>query len=204
MTALDISSVTERYTQLNADFEAYVAKAGKELRAEIRKTLDEVLKLFFEANPHVASISWRQYTPYFNDGDACQFSVGDPILTLRSDYSRDPDYDYGEEEEDGEDDWGDWDEDDDGEFRDESSLLSDHAFYSSGRYKDPKKVAEIEARLALVGGDEAFAKIKADFDVVSKFVSSIDEDHLEEMIGDHVLVRCSRDGIEVFEYTDHD
>lgn len=200
MTALDISSVTDRYAKLNADFEAYVEKAGKELREEIRKTLDEVLKLFFAANPHVASISWRQYTPYFNDGDACEFSVGDPILTLRSDYSPDPDY----SDEDGEGE-GDWDEEDvDGEFRDESSLLSDRAFYSKGGYKDPKKVAEIDSRLALVGGDEAFAKIKGDFDVVSSFISSIDEDHLEEMFDDHVLVRCNRDGIEVFEYTDHD
>lgn len=65
------------------------------------------------------------------------------------------------------------------------------------------KVAEIDSRLALVGGDEAFAKIKADFDIVSSFICSINEDHLEEMFNDHVRVRCNRDGIEVFEYTDH-
>jgi hypothetical protein len=201
MTALDISSVTERYSKLNADFEAYVAKAGKELRDEIRKTLDEVLKLFFDANPHVASVSWRQYTPYFNDGDACTFSVGDPILTLRDASSADSDA-GNDEDENGE---GDEDEDeDDGEYRDDSSLLSDRAFYSKGGYKSPKKVDEIDARLALVGGADAFAKIKADFDVVSRFVSSIDDDHLEEMFDDHVLVRCDRAGIEVFEYTDHD
>lgn len=203
MTALDISSVTERYSKLNADFEAYVEKAGKELRDEIRKTLDEVLKLFFDANPHVASISWRQYTPYFNDGDACEFSVGDPVLTLRDAPSGDSSAEEDEEDQDGDD----WDEDEDeeeGEFRDDSSLLSTRAFYSKGGYKNPRKVEEIDARLALVGGDEAFAKIKADFDVVAGFVSSIDEDHLEEMFDDHVLVRCNRDGIAVFEYLDHD
>jgi hypothetical protein len=201
MTALDISSVTERYSKLNADFEAYVAKAGKELRDEIRKTLDEVLKLFFDANPYVASISWRQYTPYFNDGDSCEFSVGDPILTLRDDSSADADA-GNDEDEDGEENWD--EDDDDGEYRDDSSLLSNRAFYSKGGYKNPKKVAEIDARLALVGGADAFAKIKADFDVVARFVSSIDDDHLEEMFDDHVLVRCSRNGLEVFEYTDHD
>lgn len=32
----------------------------------------------FEKVPEVQSIRWQQYTPYFNDGDACEFSVNDP------------------------------------------------------------------------------------------------------------------------------
>jgi hypothetical protein len=28
----------------------------------------------------VASVSWKQFTPYFNDGDPCEFSVHDPSV----------------------------------------------------------------------------------------------------------------------------
>lgn len=30
---------------------------------------------FFGAHPEASAVRWRQYTPYFNDGDACEFSV---------------------------------------------------------------------------------------------------------------------------------
>lgn len=30
---------------------------------------------FFEKYPLITELSWRQYTPYFNDGEACVFSV---------------------------------------------------------------------------------------------------------------------------------
>lgn len=35
---------------------------------------------FFAAYPEVTSIRWHQFTPYFNDGDACIFGVGEPYL----------------------------------------------------------------------------------------------------------------------------
>ncbi len=30
----------------------------------------------------VDSIRWSQYTPYFNDGDPCYFSVGEPLISF--------------------------------------------------------------------------------------------------------------------------
>lgn len=33
---------------------------------------------FFEKNPAIQSIVWTQYTPYFNDGDTCEFAVHEP------------------------------------------------------------------------------------------------------------------------------
>lgn len=32
---------------------------------------------FMETNPEIKALRWNQYTPYFNDGDACVFSLGD-------------------------------------------------------------------------------------------------------------------------------
>ncbi len=50
-----------------------------ELQAEMKNTVqtyfNEETKKFFEANPEVESFGWKQYTPYFNDGDTCEFGV---------------------------------------------------------------------------------------------------------------------------------
>lgn len=34
--------------------------------------------------PGVHSVRWRQYTPYFNDGDACEFGIGEAYVRLAS------------------------------------------------------------------------------------------------------------------------
>lgn len=59
---------------------------------ELKKKLDEarqtsgkemVLKAFtaaFEAAPDLLAIRWRQYTPYFNDGNPCYFRTGEPYF----------------------------------------------------------------------------------------------------------------------------
>lgn len=39
--------------------------------------LDELLAL-----PHVEAVRWEQYTPYFNDGDACVFNVCEATVRL--------------------------------------------------------------------------------------------------------------------------
>lgn len=49
--------------------------------AKAKKVIEDVERLekdfaaFFAACPEVESLSWTQYTPHFNDGDACVFSV---------------------------------------------------------------------------------------------------------------------------------
>lgn len=61
---------------------AEIAKARKE-KAAIEKTLKKkVSQLFqqqakelFDNHSGLESFKWRQYTPYFNDGDECKFDV---------------------------------------------------------------------------------------------------------------------------------
>lgn len=46
--------------------------------------------------PEVAGVRWRQYTPYFNDGEPCQFGVGDIYVRIGTDEDcEDGDYDDG-------------------------------------------------------------------------------------------------------------
>ncbi len=57
-----------------------IVKMNEEL-AEVRKTYQEKLQTifkqtfveYFENNPEVNAVGWRQYTPYFNDGEPCEF-----------------------------------------------------------------------------------------------------------------------------------
>lgn len=45
----------------------------------------EYVKEFFEKNPGINVIKWAQYTPYFNDGEACEFRVNDPTFSNATD-----------------------------------------------------------------------------------------------------------------------
>lgn len=55
--------------------------------------LDRVLAL-----EEVAKVRWNQYTPYFNDGDACVFSIHSPevLLTVEANLDEDDDDYYDE------------------------------------------------------------------------------------------------------------
>lgn len=51
------------------------AKAQYELKA--REAFGHVFKDFLAKHPAVKAIYWTQYTPYFNDGDECMFSINE-------------------------------------------------------------------------------------------------------------------------------
>ena len=64
------------------------------LRAEAKEAasnaLHETTKHYFEKyGDTVEQIFWNQYTPWFSDGDTCEFSVGDIHIVLLSDESED-------------------------------------------------------------------------------------------------------------------
>jgi len=50
-------------------------KMQEQFRKDGRALFKEVCASLFEANPKLESFGWQQYTPYFNDGDPCVFSV---------------------------------------------------------------------------------------------------------------------------------
>lgn len=95
------------FDELKALKDAYDTK----LAEEGEDALKEVFKELFDKHPRLESVTWVQYTPYFNDGDPCYFSVHDfdasisePEETEESDEDEDEededlyddDYTYGE------------------------------------------------------------------------------------------------------------
>lgn len=71
-------------SDLQSAFDKLIAEQ-RELQAKFQKTAQalfkETTKEFFDKNPNVTAIVWTQYTPYFNDGDTCVFSVNEPTFT---------------------------------------------------------------------------------------------------------------------------
>jgi len=90
---------------LNAEFlkieRDYREKCGNLIKGELVK----IFKPIFESIPELETISWTQYTPYFNDGDDCIFTIHSdiPYLNGRDDYG---DYIYSENDLESEDDLG--------------------------------------------------------------------------------------------------
>src|SRR4051812_44393113 len=59
------------YKDTVAKIKALRAQALEEAKA----CFGEESKRLFEKHPKLENFNWRQYTPYFNDGDPCEFSV---------------------------------------------------------------------------------------------------------------------------------
>lgn len=69
MTDIDVQAIIAELKQQKVDAE--------KLRAENVKNLTGMLKTLMVSTPEVEAIRWQQYTPYFNDGDECVFSIQD-------------------------------------------------------------------------------------------------------------------------------
>lgn len=65
----------EQLERLRQEYQTKLVLGGK-------KIILDSFKPIFEEYPNLISFSWDQYTPYFNDGEVCEFSayVDYPIL----------------------------------------------------------------------------------------------------------------------------
>ncbi len=61
---MDYKQVKEQMTMLK-----------EQAKKQAEEFFNQGAKNLFSENPDLESFSWHQYTPYFNDGDPCVFSV---------------------------------------------------------------------------------------------------------------------------------
>lgn len=69
----------------------------EELVASGKEALKQEFKKTFDAHPELLAIKWRQYTPYFNDGEPCTFRVGEFEMKLATTPEDGSESDYEEE-----------------------------------------------------------------------------------------------------------
>ena len=68
--------ILNRFVKLKQD---YLAMCQTEGRVMVAQALDN----FFKAFPNLVSAQWHQFTPGFNDGEPCTFSVGTVTVTFK-------------------------------------------------------------------------------------------------------------------------
>lgn len=54
------------------------------LMTEFKEKIEGIFSDFFRCTPEIKEICWTQYTPYFNDGDECIFSVHDIVFIAKT------------------------------------------------------------------------------------------------------------------------
>ncbi|ANF51743.1 hypothetical protein A0O34_15060 [Chryseobacterium glaciei] len=79
MTVLD--SIKEKLAALEAQ--------KQETLKDLQKDFPLIFKPLFEKSEKIQSVGWRQYTPYFNDGDECTFSANTDDLIINGEDSGD-------------------------------------------------------------------------------------------------------------------
>jgi len=139
----------------------------------------EITKEFFEKNPGITGVVWTQYTPYFNDGEPCEFSVGEPTFTnAPADELSDIR-------------WGEYEGETEGVWSTENIS---YVMEADREYYQDTKNAILAAGGVDVESCVLFAKAVG---------SSEMEDVMQAMFGDHVKVIATRDGFDIDEYS-HD
>lgn len=188
-----MSNKFDEIMTLRAELEAKLQEFGQE-------AFTEGFAPFFAANPHVDGVIWTQYTPYFNDGDACEFGVNDPavILSLAVARAVRPDRDWSEYSTTPR----------SGNMADEltpdqlraladakesgvDSLPEDESFdYDNPRRFDSWDLRSTEYTFERMGFDKVWGRIP--------------EEVFKSVFGDHVEVLIRRDGTVIVEEYEHD
>jgi hypothetical protein len=61
------------------EIQAELDRLKKEYSKTASEVLEEGFKDIFAKYPEVETISWEQYTPFFNDGDVCEFGINSDV-----------------------------------------------------------------------------------------------------------------------------
>ena len=76
-----------KLTGMTKTVEELNTKIREAAREELKPALAEACEIFKTEIPELEAITWNQYTPYFNDGEACEFSVGNMHAVTEEDSS---------------------------------------------------------------------------------------------------------------------
>ena len=174
---------TKTIENLNNQITELRAKVAEESKAAFNKTL----KKFFEETPEIKIVQWAQYTPYFNDGDACKFSVGElNFFKDKEDMNEcEEPYEYNYY-------WP----------------PSDHSFKAAKNpnnryYESCKKEIDNWNNLIETIGHERIDQINKNCNSLKKMFRMIGDENFLVMFGDHVEITATADGFSVDEYS-HD
>lgn len=151
----------------------------KEMEDSGKAEFLEWFKDYFKKYPFITEVRWEQYTPYFNDGDACEFSVRDPNIRVSTitaprleELGLSRAWDHEEDDEEGTD-------------EEPGTVLLETGYFQHKDVKDNESDKLIQAAV-----NELAELFKA-------------EDLFQLAFGDHVVVAVTKEEITIDDY-DHD
>jgi hypothetical protein len=156
----------------------------------VQKTQDELAPILLAvlADPIIVAVGWYQYTPYFNDGDACEFSAAAPHFVCVGDNGSVQEY---------EDDPYEWEENRSVDYG-KHPILGGREFTWEGTWQDGNRT---RVAGAYEGEHEAsYNRARALSDAIE---GGAFNDVLLAAFGDHAKISVNRDGITVDSY-EHD
>lgn len=171
---IDMSALEKQMQEVNSKFEEF----RKITQETSKKVFHSAVTAFFKAYPEVHVIRWHQYTPYFNDGDSCEFSVGVPSFYSKEDFEG-----------------GEFDGYEDNSWQ----KPSDYEYQRKDVYGDNiERYERLEKELG-----PRLGEINEGIRRFSKLFNSINDDTMLSLFGDHVQITVTADQITVDEY-DHE
>jgi hypothetical protein len=166
----------------------------------------EAVKSVFEEHPNVQSFSWTQYTPYFNDGDACEFSANVEDYTLNTVDGQEFDCSWSIEQkikklknspainaalevqiE---------------SLEQKKKLAAATEDYAEAE-RCKKQIESLRDQYVAPGEVESLEKLLVVYKSINEILCAFDKDSFKMLFGDHVQVTVSKDSINVEEYN-HD
>lgn len=161
-TTEDFNTILQNYNKMVQEYSDF----RQRMKEEFKTVFEKASSTFFQLVPEVKSIIWTQYTPYFNDGDTCYFSVHEFSF---SNFIPDSPIGYFYDS-----------------YQDDDNCEDNSWSYSSWGMKKSSLSAE---KIELCNSFESLINANEEF--------------MQEILGDHVLVHVTANGVEVSDY-DHD
>jgi hypothetical protein len=209
-----------------------INELNKQMREKSKDLMKEAFREFFTKYDEIVdNVFWTQYTPHFNDGEACEFGVHDTFILLKDDeeacaYEGSSLYDQDSintiKEQIAK--WEAWEKDPMGEAQKHKEFYikryNQNPFdpkRSYNRYETkteedlmrewkPHYVSKESCKEQLQTAELIVSKypnLQKDFKEIKSMIGGLDENLMRAMFGDHAKVVVSKDGIEVEEY-EHD
>lgn len=189
--------MSQRFKEVMEEYNNYLVELNKkrdDLNQKLIISMKEIFSEFLERNPKIEYITWTQYTPYFNDGDECVFSVHDMFMKLTNDdYEVCHPYDL--------------------EIRYDKpdSYIYDIAEGKEHLYKKyytvdacKKQIAEyLDMLTQLDMTEDELIELNNNFNDFKNIISQLNDDVFKAAFGDHCVVMASKNGFNVEEY-EHD
>jgi len=181
-----VKELHTRISKAKKDIEKLKSKLVKDTQMLFKHSLKDI----FKNNKRLTSFSWTQYTPHWNDGDACTFSAHTDYIHLNGSDESDSLWDI------------------ENLYKD---VINKDASIKKLQAENTKLAKKKDQKWQIESNERRIEEIqKADIEEltwkldalknINTLLSNADDDVLLEMFNDHVKVTVTKDGVETEEY----